>query len=177
MLDIKIESLIPFEKIKNDVDSVFQLVDKNNTVVLLKNNQPVYLIVKYAADGEALGNITVASSEGKTAGKRGRKSKAPGSRKARKGKTAENAGESVNTGSGETPKYTLQEAMKLVLAETEGKQMHAAELAEEVYQRGLYLKKNGAKAEYNQLRARCTHYPDLFEALPGNIIKLREVVE
>lgn len=64
--------------------------------------------------------------------------------------------------------------MKLVLLATKDKIMHAADLADEIYKRRLYLKKNGEKAQYNQIRARCGHYPDLFEALPGNFIKLRE---
>jgi antitoxin Phd len=51
--------------------------------------------------------------------------------------------------------------------------MHAAELAYEIYKRRLYLKKDGSKAEYTQIRARCGHYPDMFEALPGNYIKLK----
>ncbi len=38
----------------------------------------------------------------------------------------------------------------------------------------LYLQKNGKKAQYAQIRARCVHYPELFEALPGNYIKLKE---
>ena len=70
--------------------------------------------------------------------------------------------------------YKLQEAMKIVLSETEGNKMRAADLADAIFQRGLYFKKDGTKAEYNQIRARCSHYPDLFEALPGNIIKLKE---
>ncbi|NLI59761.1 MAG: hypothetical protein GX387_14900, partial [Clostridium sp.] len=69
--------------------------------------------------------------------------------------------------------YTLQEAMKIVLSEVENKTMHAAELADEIYRRRLYLKKDGSKAEYTQIRARCGHYPDMFEALPGNYIKLK----
>lgn len=71
--------------------------------------------------------------------------------------------------------YTLQDAMEIVLRETEGHTMHAADLADAIYQKGLYFKKDGTKAEYNQIRARCGHYPHLFEALPGNIIKLREL--
>ena len=73
----------------------------------------------------------------------------------------------------EMPNYTLHEAMKIVLSEAENKTMHAAELADEIYRRRLYLKKDGSKAEYTQIRARCGHYPDMFEALPGNYIKLK----
>ena len=73
----------------------------------------------------------------------------------------------------EMPNYTLHEAMRIVLSEAENKTMHAAELADEIYKRRLYLKKDGSKAEYTQIRARCGHYPDMFEALPGNLIRLK----
>lgn len=69
--------------------------------------------------------------------------------------------------------YTLQEVMKIVLSEAENKTMHASKLADEIYERRLYLQKNGNKAQYTQIRARCGHYPDMFEALPGNYIKLK----
>lgn len=68
----------------------------------------------------------------------------------------------------------LQEAMKIVWSEAENYTMHASKLADEIYERRLYLYKNGKKAKYIQVRARCGHYPDMFEALPGNYIKLKE---
>jgi len=72
-----------------------------------------------------------------------------------------------------TPMLTLQEAMKTVLLDAKDHQMHAAELADKIYDRGLYVQKNGEKAKYNQMRARCGHYPEMFEALKGNVIRLR----
>ncbi|WP_242826525.1 hypothetical protein [Caldisalinibacter kiritimatiensis] len=78
---------------------------------------------------------------------------------------------------GKQNNYTLHEAMKIVLSEAENKTMHASELADEIYRRRLYLKKDGSKAQYTQIRARCGHYSELFEALPGNYIKLKEGVE
>lgn len=39
---------------------------------------------------------------------------------------------------------------------------------------GAWIKENGEKAKANQMRARCGHYPEMFEALPGNYIKLKE---
>ena len=80
----------------------------------------------------------------------------------------------INVENKETSNYKLQEAMQLVLLETESKQMHAAQLADIIFERKLYLKKDGNKAQYNQIRARCSHYPNIFETLPGNIIKLRD---
>ena len=68
---------------------------------------------------------------------------------------------------------TIQEAIKKVLSEADNNTMQASELADEIYKRKLYLQKNGKKAQYTQIRARCGHYPDMFEALPGNFIKLK----
>lgn len=136
-MDVKLNSLVPYEKVITDAESVFAMVEKNGKVVLLKDNQPVYIILKY--------DETIDSPEKAT------------------GVNATN--------------HTLQEAMKIVLLEAEDKTMHAAALADEIYNRRLYLQKNGNKAQYSQIRARCGHYPDLFEALPGNVIKLKEGVK
>jgi len=133
-MDIKIDSLIPFDSLKTNIEHVFSVVDKNGKVVLLKDNKPVYIVLKY--DENNLTDVEISMSE--------------------------------------MPNYTLHEAMRIVLSEAENKTMHAAELADEIYRRRLYLKKDGSKAEYTQIRARCGHYPDMFEALPGNYIKLKE---
>jgi len=133
-MDIKIDSLIPFDTLRTDLEHVFSVVDKNGKVVLLKDNKPAYILMKY--DTQAIEVDTVPDKQ-------------------------------VN--------YTLQEAMKIVLSEAENKTMHASKLADEIYERRLYLQKNGNKAQYTQIRARCGHYPDMFEALPGNFIKLKEV--
>jgi antitoxin Phd len=132
-MDIRIDSLIPFDSLKTNIDHVFSVVDKNGKVVLLKDNKPVYIVLKYDENHSTDAGIIMQ----------------------------------------EMPNYTLHEAMKIVLSEAENKTMHAAELADEIYRRRLYLKKDGSKAEYTQIRARCGHYPDMFEALPGNYIKLK----
>ncbi len=133
-MDIKIDSLIPFDSLKTNIEHVFSVVDKNGKVVLLKDNKPVYIVLKYDEKRSTDAGIVMQ----------------------------------------EMPNYTLHEAMKIVLLEAEDKTMHAAELADEIYRRRLYLKKDGSKAQYTQIRARCGHYPDMFEALPGNFIKLKE---
>ena len=133
-MDIKIDSLIPFDSLKTNIEHVFSVVDKNGKVVLLKDNKPVYIVLKYDEKRSTDAGIVMQ----------------------------------------EMPNYTLHEAMKIVLLEAEDKTMHAAELADEIYRRRLYLKKDGSKAQYTQIRARCGHYPDMFEALPGNYIKLKE---
>lgn len=48
-------------------------------------------------------------------------------------------------------------------------------ITDEIYECRLYLKKNGNKAEYKQMTARCSRYSDMFEALLGNFIKLRKM--
>ncbi|AST58416.1 hypothetical protein BFT35_01730 [Thermoanaerobacterium thermosaccharolyticum] len=133
-MDIRIDSLIPFDSLKTNIDHVFSIVETNGKVVLLKDNKPAYIVLKYDES-----NLT-----------------------------------DTEIGMNEMPYYTLHEAMRIVLSEAENKTMHAAELADEIYRRRLYLKKDGSKAEYTQIRARCGHYPDMFEALPGNYIKLKE---
>ena len=133
-MDIKIDSLIPFDSLKTNIEHVFSVVDKNGKVVLLKDNKPVYIVLKYDEKRSTDAGIVMQ----------------------------------------EMPNYTLHEAMKIVLLEAEDKTMHAAELADEIYRRRLYLKKDGSKAQYTQIRARCGHYPEMFEALPGNYIKLKE---
>ena len=130
-MDVKIDSLIPFDLLRTDLEHVFSVVEKNDKVVLLKDNKPAYIVLKY--DGEGISENIIEKHAN----------------------------------------YTLQEAMKIVLSEADNKTMHASELADEIYKRKLYLQKNGKKAQYTQIRARCGHYPDMFEALPGNFIKLK----
>jgi len=130
-MDIRIDSLIPFASLKTNIDHVFSVVEKNGKVVLLKDNKPAYIVLKYDEN-----NLT-----------------------------------DTEIGMNEMPYYTLHEAMRIVLSEAENKTMHAAELANEIYRRRLYLKKDGSKAEYTQIRARCGHYPDMFE---GEYVKISD---
>jgi antitoxin Phd len=118
-MDIRIDSLIPFASLKTNIDHVFSVVEKNGKVVLLKDNKPVYIVLKY--DENNLTDVGISMSE--------------------------------------MPNYTLHEAMRIVLSEAENKTMHAAELAYEIYKRRLYLKKDGSKAEYTQIRARRNWLP------------------
>ena len=136
-MEVSLESLISYEKLKTDLDDVFKVVEKNGKAVILKDNEPMYIILKYDRTTGAIEKILGPS----------------------------------------TPKRTLQEAMKIILKEVDGRKMHAAELSDEIYRRKLYLKKDGTQAKYNQIRSRCGHYPEMFEAFPGNIIQLKEGVE
>lgn len=104
-MDIKIDSLVPFDTLCTDLEQVFSVVEKNGKVVLLKDNKPVYIVLRY--DIQTIEVDTVPDKH-------------------------------IN--------YTLQEAMKIVLSEADNKTMHASKLADEIYERRLYLQKNGKKA-------------------------------
>ena len=56
--------------------------------------------------------------------------------------------------------------MKIVLSEAEIGTMHATKLADEIYNRRLYLQKNGKKAQYTQIRARCGHSQNWLRLYP-----------
>lgn len=133
-MEFDLNSLVAYETVLDDPEGVFRIAEQRGKLVLLKNNKPAFVILKYAEDSKAIDDSITRKRE----------------------------------------KHTLQEAMKIVLLDASDHAMHAADLADEVYRRDLYVKKDGGKAQYNQIRARCGHYPDLFETLPGNIIKLKE---
>ena len=46
-MDIKIDSLIPFDTLQTDLEHVFSVVEKNGKVILLKDNKPAYIILKH----------------------------------------------------------------------------------------------------------------------------------
>jgi antitoxin Phd len=70
-------------------------------------------------------------------------------------------------------KNKLHEALEIVLSKVPDKTMHAAQLAEEIFTNGLYLKKDGSKVMYNGIRSLAGQYKHMFEVLPGNFIRLK----
>lgn len=144
-MNINIETLLPLEKLQQTPDEILKVVDKYGQVVLLKDNAPLYVIMQAQLAVET--------------------------EKMKADALKENPIPDPITPT--TTSLTLQEAMRIVLSEAEGHQMHASELADAVYERRLYVQKNGEKAKYNQMRARCGHYPEMFEAMKGNFIRLR----
>lgn len=135
-MQVKLESIIPFDNLIKETEDVLKLIEKNGMVVLLKNNQPQYIIQKYENSMDV-----------------------------------EIQGEHVHR-----QKMPLHKAMREVLSTATDRTMHAADLADQIFDRGLYYKKDGCKAGYNQIRARCglEQYRNIFEALPGNKIRLKE---
>ena len=82
-MEVSLESLISYEKLKTDLDDVFKVVEKNGKAVILKDNEPMYIILKYDRTTGAIEKILGPS----------------------------------------TPKRTLQEAMKIILKEVDGRKM------------------------------------------------------
>lgn len=132
-MEISINSLVSIEKAINEAEVVFKTVDEIGKVIVLMDNKPAYILLKYEENVE----VPISAPTAKAA-------------------------------------YTLQEAMRIILSEAENHTLHASELADIIYDRKLYVQKNGEKAKANQMRARCGHYPDMFEALPGNYIRLNQ---
>ncbi|QHA01055.1 MULTISPECIES: hypothetical protein [Dehalobacter] len=131
-MEININSLVSIERVLKEAEAVFRTVDEIGKVIILENNEPAYILLKYEGNDKMPVNL-----------------------------------------SADRTTYTLQEAMKIVLSEAKNRTLHASELADIIYDKKLYVQKNGEKAKYNQIRARCGHYPEIFEALPGNYIRLK----
>ena len=74
-------------------------------------------------------------------------------------------------------KLNLWDAMIIILSEQPQKKMHASEIAIAIDKRGLYFMKDGSSVKSMQIRARAGHKPEIFEALPGNFIKLKDGYE
>lgn len=140
-MQIKLETLLPFEKIIEMPSEVFDVVEAHGRAILLKDNAPAYIIMKpdFFEHKSRFNDIP--------------------------------AGKRKNT------VLSLHDAMRVVLQDAENQEMHASDLANEIFRRGLYLQKDGDPVKYNQIRARCSNYPEFFEALPGNIIKLKSEAE
>ncbi|MEG0662583.1 MAG: hypothetical protein RR472_04830 [Anaerovoracaceae bacterium] len=144
-MEINIKELMPIEAVMEDLEGMFQKVDELDRVVILKDNRPVYVLLKYQ---ENVDFAKETSSEGMS----------PSSQEQPEGKWT----------------LKLHEAMAQVLEEIPDRTLSAKELSDEIYARGLYRKKNGEQAMANQVRARCNNYNLLFEGKKKNFIRLRE---
>lgn len=70
------------------------------------------------------------------------------------------------------PSLTLREAVRTILQTAQDGEMHVSELTDLIFENGLYLKRDGSKAPYTQVRAMCGQYPEDFETLKRNRIRL-----
>lgn len=65
-MEVSLESLISYEKLKTDIDDVFKVVEKNGKVVILKDNEPVYILLKYDRNSGPIEKILGPSSPKRT---------------------------------------------------------------------------------------------------------------
>lgn len=68
---------------------------------------------------------------------------------------------------------TLHGAMKQVLEERGGSWMHAHELAQIIYDQGLYKRRDRGVIHSGQIRARAANYPSLFEGTTDGTNRIR----
>ena len=57
-MEINIDSLISFDALHSDLEHVFTVVEKNRKVVLLKDNRPAYVILKFDEQSINLGTTS-----------------------------------------------------------------------------------------------------------------------
>jgi len=67
---------------------------------------------------------------------------------------------------------TLHEAMRIVLSERKDLTLYKKDLADDIFERKLYLKRDGTKASSSQIRLRARNYSRMFEILPEGLIRL-----
>lgn len=68
---------------------------------------------------------------------------------------------------------SLIQAMTFLLERAENEEMHAADIAREINEMEIYVRKDGAPLDAVQVRACANNNQDKFECLPKNIIKLK----
>lgn len=143
-MKIAVESLISFEEWIQSPEKVMEMADSMGEVVVLKDNKPAYYI-------QALSSGSFREEQ---------KQIPNGSRAVSEKKTVSKK------------KLTLKAAAVQVLKSAENGELHVSELADAIFDQGLYTKRDGSKAPYTQVRAMCGQYKQDFEALPGNRVKL-----
>ncbi len=165
-MKVELESIVAMEELERDAKGVFARVAQQGEVIVFVNNMPAYVIQKFA------GEERPSQEEKKRESAPQAKNKAKISQKKvvskKVGRVTKKRASSSSKG------LTLKAAAKQILLESEGKQMHVQALADAIYDRGLYQKKDGSKAMATQVRAMCAQYQDDFVALAGNIVQMKE---
>jgi hypothetical protein len=77
----------------------------------------------------------------------------------------------------ERPKFTLHEAMAIVLKDAPNFTATINFLSEEIWERELYWQKNGDKAFPEQIFLRARKYPSIFEVIDRQTLKLTKTGE
>jgi antitoxin Phd len=141
------DQIISITEANHNFSSLIHKVDRNGYAIIFVNNQPEYVVIRFDNFEELTQNFEdeeIASI------------------------LYRNDKEKVNI----TNNMTLHEAMRQVLLEAKDNIMHASELADEIYNRGLYRQKKGEKAPASQIKLRARHYSNLFQIVDRSYIKL-----
>ena len=72
----------------------------------------------------------------------------------------------------ERPKFSLHEAMALVLKDAPNYTASTTFLSDEIWERELYWQKNGSKAFPEQMFLRAREYPAIFRVIDKDTIQL-----
>ncbi len=66
-------------------------------------------------------------------------------------------------------RLTLHEAMRAILEDADGGPVPARQVANEIGRRGLYVRQDGGRADYQQVLLRARKYPAIFEIGPRGV--------
>lgn len=155
-MEVRIDSLMSYEEFLENPTTAVDKVECLGEVIIIKDNELAYRITKIESE-KIRGSVDTNSAT-----------------------RNENNQEMTNgnihhvgtTGVGQRS-LTLREAVIEVLNRYNGGPIHVSEIADILYDEKLYLKRDGGKAHYTQVRAMCGYYSDDFLTMPGNKVKLR----
>ena len=159
---IEMESLVSYEEWIEAPEKVLEKVEALGEVVVVKGNKPAYHIKALETEAERAEETLPEKPKKKQRRKPAAKKTAGGEKPAKPEKKTE-----AKKG------MTLKEAARKVLEAAEGGELHVKELADAIFEQGLYTKRDGSKAPYTQVRAMCGQYKEDFEALEGNRVRLK----
>ena len=69
---------------------------------------------------------------------------------------------------------TLHKAIRIILEESENRINTTTFISDEINKRELYRKKDGSRVKPFQIYLRADNYPDLFDVIDRNTIKLKK---
>jgi len=141
------DQIISITEANQNFSSLIHKVNRNGYALIFSNNQPEYVVIRFDNFEEIIKNFE--DEEITSILNRSNKERVP----------------VINN-------MTLHEAMRQVLLEAKDNIMHASELADEIYNRGLYRQKKGEKAPASQIKLRARHYSNLFQIVDRSYIKL-----
>lgn len=149
-MDHMMEKIVAYEDFLSDTEKMMEKAERLGSLIIIKDNKPAFQIYSANQSGSNKEENLLSTKDLEEV-------------KDNKDTTIEKMFSGL----------TLKQAVLEVLMKADSKEMHVSEIAEEIYSRKLYRKRDGSKAHYTQIRAMCGQYPEEFETLPRNRVKLR----